>query len=35
MKLLRLPAEPPVSAQYLFARHLHENEEWIPFVEGW
>jgi 5-methylcytosine-specific restriction endonuclease McrA len=35
MKLLRLPAEPPVSAYYLFARHLHENEDWIPFVEGW
>ena len=35
MRLLRLPAEPPASADYIFARHLRNNEEWIPFVEGW
>lgn len=35
MRLLRLPTEPPVSARYLFARHLYENVEWIPFIEGW
>jgi 5-methylcytosine-specific restriction endonuclease McrA len=35
MKLLRHPAEPPGSALYIFARHLRENGEWLPFVEGW
>lgn len=35
MRLLRLPSEPPVSAYYLFARHLHDNQAWVPFVEGW
>jgi 5-methylcytosine-specific restriction endonuclease McrA len=35
MRLLRLPAEPPTSADYIFARHLHENTEWVPFVAGW
>lgn len=35
MRLLRQPTEPPASAEYLFARHLGENEEWLPFVEGW
>ncbi len=35
MHLLHLPAEPPVSAYYLFARHLNENQEWVSFVEGW
>jgi len=35
MSLLRAPAEPPASASYLFARHLGENVEWVPFIEGW
>ncbi len=35
MSLLRLPAEPPASAMYYFGRHIPENEEWIPFIEGW
>jgi 5-methylcytosine-specific restriction endonuclease McrA len=35
MRLLRLPAEPPASADYIFGRHLRENQEWLPFVEGW
>ena len=35
MRLLHLPTEPLASAQYLFAPHLVENEEWLPFVEGW
>jgi hypothetical protein len=33
--LLRLPGEPPTSARYMFARHLNENTEWVPYVEGW
>jgi 5-methylcytosine-specific restriction endonuclease McrA len=35
MRLLRLPDEPPGSALYLFSRHLHDNVEWISFIEGW
>jgi len=35
MALLRPPLEPPVSARYLFARHLTDNLEWVPFIEGW
>jgi 5-methylcytosine-specific restriction endonuclease McrA len=35
MTLLRVPSEPPTSAHYIFGRHLRENREWIPFVQGW
>lgn len=35
MRLLRVPAEPPASATYIFGRHLYENQDWLPFVQGW
>lgn len=35
MRLLSRPAQPPSSATYIFARHLKENIDWVPFVEGW
>ncbi len=35
MRLLRPPKAPPANAAYLFARHLANNEEWLPFMEGW
>lgn len=35
MHPIRIPQEPPTSAKYLFSRHLDENEEWLPFIEGW
>lgn len=35
MRLLRLPISPPASALYLFGRHLNENQDWLPFIEGW
>lgn len=35
MRLLRSPSEPPMSATYLFGRHLKDNLEWLPFVDGW
>jgi len=35
MLLLHIPKEPPASAMYLFSRHLVENAEWRPFIEGW
>ncbi len=35
MRLLHPPKEPPTSANYIFARHLKDNTEWLPFVEGW
>jgi 5-methylcytosine-specific restriction endonuclease McrA len=35
MRLLKQPKEPPASAMYLFSRHLRENSDWLPFIEGW
>jgi 5-methylcytosine-specific restriction endonuclease McrA len=35
MHLLHLPGEPPTSARYIFSRHLGQNNEWVPFIEGW
>jgi 5-methylcytosine-specific restriction endonuclease McrA len=35
MRLLHMPVEPPLSARYIFARHLKDNTEWLPFVDGW
>jgi len=35
MRLLQDPKEPPSSALYLFSRHLHDNEDWLPFIQGW
>ncbi len=35
MRLLRPATEPPLSARYIFARHLKDNTEWLPFIEGW
>lgn len=35
MHLLQPPGEPPASAFYLYGRHLSENVEWVPFIEGW
>jgi 5-methylcytosine-specific restriction endonuclease McrA len=35
MHLLHPPNEPPASALYLYGRHLRDNIDWMPFVEGW
>jgi 5-methylcytosine-specific restriction endonuclease McrA len=35
MRLMKQPGEPPASAFYIFGRHLKENSEWLPFVQGW
>lgn len=35
MRLLHKPHEPAATAGYLFSRHLGENQEWLPFIEGW
>ena len=35
MKLLKLPLEPPHSAQYIFGRHLKDNSDWEQFLSGW
>ncbi len=35
MRLLRSPGEPPSSAEYLFGRHLNDNDDWRPYVSGW
>ena len=35
MHLLHTPGIPPASATYLFAHHLNENQDWMPFITGW
>jgi 5-methylcytosine-specific restriction endonuclease McrA len=35
MRLLRKPYEPRATAEYLYAPHLEQNEEWCQFVLGW
>jgi len=35
MRLLRYPAAPPSTATYIFARHLKDNFDWLPYVDGW
>jgi 5-methylcytosine-specific restriction endonuclease McrA len=35
LRLLKMPKEPPVSAMYIFGRHLTDYSEWEPFLEGW
>lgn len=35
MHLLHPPKEPPASAVYLYGRHLEENGEWEPYINGW
>lgn len=35
MTLLRTPGEPPGTAIYVFGRHLTENAEWEPYLNGW
>ena len=35
MKLLHTPKEPPANANYLFGRHVNENDEWAEFIRGW
>jgi 5-methylcytosine-specific restriction endonuclease McrA len=35
MHLLHRPKEPPISAFYIFGRHLNENAEWEQFLNGW
>ena len=35
MSLLTRPFEPPASVHYIFGRHLPDNIEWLPYIEGW
>ena len=35
MRPMHTPHEPPSSAMYMFSRHLKENQDWLPFIEGW
>jgi 5-methylcytosine-specific restriction endonuclease McrA len=35
MHLLAIPKEPPLSAYYIFGRHLRENAEWEAYIIGW
>ncbi len=35
MRLKCTPHEPSLSAEYIFSRHLKQNNEWQPFLKGW
>jgi len=35
MNLSRHPKAPPASARYIFGKHIPENQEWAPFLQGW
>ena len=35
MRPLHSPSKPPSSAIYIFSRHVKENQDWLPFIEGW
>ena len=35
MMLLRPPAEPHPTADYLFGRYLHSYAEWSKYLQGW
>jgi hypothetical protein len=35
MRLLREPHEPPVTAAYIFGRHVNDNTDWAEFIRGW
>jgi 5-methylcytosine-specific restriction endonuclease McrA len=35
MTLLKIPGEPPASADYLYNHYLTENSEWEEFLHGW
>lgn len=35
MKLIKLPAEPPSSAYYIYNHYLSVYEDWEPFISGW
>lgn len=35
MQLRSIPREPSLSAHYIFARHVKDNQEWDSFLEGW
>jgi 5-methylcytosine-specific restriction endonuclease McrA len=35
MALRHWPKEPPATASYIFSKHLGDNNEWLPFIEGW
>jgi 5-methylcytosine-specific restriction endonuclease McrA len=35
MKLLKVPAEPPSTAVYLYDHYLSNNSEWAEYLNGW
>lgn len=35
MHLRRQPFEPKATANYRFGGHVHKNQEWAQFIEGW
>ena len=35
MHLRRRPGEPAATANYMFGRHLADNDDWRKYIEGW
>ncbi len=35
MLLYSLPREPAATAMYLYGRYLGDNQEWMPYLQGW
>jgi 5-methylcytosine-specific restriction endonuclease McrA len=35
MRLVHMPAEPPATANYLYAQYLEGNQEWERYLTGW
>lgn len=35
MHLLHEPKAPPASMEYIFGKHLQQNDGWEPFIKGW
>jgi 5-methylcytosine-specific restriction endonuclease McrA len=35
MHLRSRPVEPPATAMYLYGRYLRQNQEWVPYLQGW
>ncbi len=35
MRLLRQPKQPPASMMYVYSHYLPNNQDWLPYIEGW
>lgn len=35
MHLSHRPQQPPLAAPYIFGKYVLNNQEWVPFLQGW